>query len=165
MMPGFQDTKSKAIAEAVSKFIEVPHVELILGLKALNTYQSDILLHGNNKSSAFKGIGRSKFTALFSAADASFPGVLDYIKDCRNFENPWDSRFEGTGKEWCVDLGTSHFMKQHFCVLKFWKYCIDSADKVMYGTIYGTNVTNDWFVYHNALYQITCAETIAWMKT
>ena len=65
-----------------------------------------------------KGIGRSKFIALFSAADAAFSGVPNYGKYYRKCEKAWDARFDGTDKYWCEELGTSHFMKHYFCVIK-----------------------------------------------
>ena len=68
-----------------------------------------------------KGIGRAKLTTLFSAADAALPGVPNYTKDYKKCENPWEAWFEGTDKDWSVELGISHFMKQHCCVIKLWR--------------------------------------------
>ena len=64
-----------------------------------------------------------------------------------------------------MELGTTHFMRQNYCVIKLWKYCIDVANKVMRVTRHANNVSNYWFVDHNALSQLICAEKIVWIKT
>ena len=46
-----------------------------------------------------KGIWRTKFTALFSDADAALPGVTNYRKYYIKCENPWEARFKVTGKD------------------------------------------------------------------
>jgi hypothetical protein len=76
--------------------------------------------------------------------------------DHRKTDNPYESMY---GDEWNVEiLKTAHFNKVK-CITEIVEHMVDKKR----GGMKDTKYENDFYFYHDALSQMTCRKTTAWM--
>ena len=105
--------------------------------------------------------GRSILKSLTTAhakAQGAQPGAYVLVQvDHKKADNPYKSRYPDN---WEEKLNGSVFMKGYACVTTLIVHMIVSSAAVFAGTKHAL----DWCFYHDALIQLTNAETVAWMK-
>ena len=117
----------------------------------------DLLSSAAQSLVSIKGIGVKGLSKFQDIARAATPGA--YVSkrvDHRKARRPYKSRYPDTWKdELAADL------RKHgvVCITELVMHMITTSQEVMNGTEH----EEDWYFYHDALTQLTCPRTKAWM--
>ena len=105
------------------------------------------------------GVSLTTLVKLHGQAGLSKKGQYqNCIIHHRKSSNPYKSLY---GDEWKEVIVRSASMQSHVCVSKLIEHIVEASSKIMRGSKH----EDDWYFMHDALVQMTCKTTIAWMKT
>ncbi|ETV79113.1 hypothetical protein H257_07849 [Aphanomyces astaci] len=106
-------------------------------------------LHGIS----LRSMQKFKHTAQTANHGSYVPRLVDHKKT----DNPYESLF---GTTWRDQIVKSTGMKSSVCITTMVEHIIQASPRVMAKTKHA----DDWVFMHDALSQMTCTSTIAWMK-